>query len=64
MAKEEKGAAEKKRRAPAQPKPVYVVYKGEDGELNVLAATRKSDRALEVMDKNPGAKYKRVMVDE
>ena len=52
----------KKTRAKAGPKPVFVIYDGAD-DVSIVACTRSADKALELMDNNIGAKYKRVMLD-
>ncbi len=49
-----------KRKAPG-PKAFYLVYTIEDGELNDISFSRKTDEVLSAMSDNEGAKVKKLM---
>ena len=51
----------KQTRRPAGPKANYLVYRIEDGELVVLAFSRKTDEVLTAMSDNAGAKVEKLM---
>lgn len=46
-------------RKPAPARPAYMIYTVDDGLLNVIAVVRKAEDALELVDDNEGALYKR-----
>lgn len=53
--------AEKQKRKAPGPKAFYLIYNVTDGELVVLAFSRKTDEVLSALSENDGAKVKKLM---
>ncbi len=53
--------AEKQKRKAPGPKAFYLIYSVVDGELEVLAFSRKTDEVLSALSENDGAKVKKLM---
>lgn len=52
----------KKTRAPAKPRKAYLAYKIVDGDLSIVAATRKAEELLSVVDGDRDVKYQSIEI--
>jgi len=62
LSPEERAKYEARKAKAREPRPAYLVYKLEDGDVNIVDVTRSAEEALAVIDGDKELKYKRFLI--